>query len=66
MTRPRDPKAIVGYGCTPCGRCYQWEYNPKTQLFFFRGPGLSQNHQPGKRHPARQMAEAWRASHVGK
>jgi hypothetical protein len=59
MTR-RTPKILTGGGCTPIGRCYRWEYDPTTRRFTFRGPGLSVNHQPGKRHPVWKLAADWR------
>ena len=48
----------TGSGCLTTGRCYRWTFDGSTG-FFFRGPGLSRNHQPGPRHPAWGLVKAW-------
>lgn len=54
-------KENEGGGCLPNGRCYRWTYDP-IHGFRFRGPGLSQSHQPGKRHPVWGLVEDWKKS----
>lgn len=59
MKKQKPLKDNEGYGCTTSGRCYRWEYDAGSGQLTFRGPGISKTHQPGRRHPARRLAEAW-------
>lgn len=58
--RPINETRDQGHGCLANGRCYRWTWEVATGRFFFRGPGMSRNHQPGPRHPVWGLVEEWK------